>query len=252
MQKYLYDFKNDLRNRRIFVCFNGPVSQDLMAELGDALKRKMKSEHAGRSKVMSVFSVLVEQAQNIIRYSAEKVPGNNPEENAKEVSQGIIMVGREGNDRYFVLCGNMVESGQVEPLREKLTILQDMSQDELRKYYKEQRRKKPDARSKGAGLGFIEVARKAGKQLYDRRTGMDDLKIKAEKYVPGLCFDSKNNIFDIKGDSYPENTTELYAPVFVWLKIYLGNLKKNREIIFNIELRYFNSSPSTLSSPFNL
>ncbi|HHC24848.1 MAG TPA: hypothetical protein ENK58_05450 [Desulfobacterales bacterium] len=40
-----------------------------------------------------------------------------------------------------------------------------MSQDELRKYYKEQRRKKPDARSKGAGLGFIEVARKAGRPI---------------------------------------------------------------------------------------
>ncbi len=62
MQKYLYDFKNDLRNRKIFVCFNGPVSQDMMAELGDVLKRKMKSEHVGRSKVLSVFSMLVEQA----------------------------------------------------------------------------------------------------------------------------------------------------------------------------------------------
>ncbi len=82
---------------------------------------------------------------------------------------------------------------------------------------------------------------------------MDDLNIRAEKYVPGLCFDSKNNIFDIKGDSYPENTTELYAPVFVWLKIYLGNLKKNREIIFNIELRYFNSSSSqTLADFFDI
>ena len=80
--------------------------------------------------------------------------------------------------------------------------------------------------------------------------GMDDFKIEAGKYVPGICFDSKNNIFDIKGDSYPENTTELYTPVFVWLEAYLGSLEKNMEIMFNMELRYFNSSSSQVLTNF--
>lgn len=79
---------------------------------------------------------------------------------------------------------------------------------------------------------------------------MDDLKIEAEKYVPGLSFDSKNNIFDIKGDSYPENTAERYAPAFAWLESYLGELEKDKDIVFNMELRYFNSSSSQILTDF--
>jgi len=173
MPKDLYAFKDDLRNRKVFVCFNGPLSQDMMVELGNVLKRKMKSEQAGRSKVVSVFSMLVEQAQNIIRYSAEKVPGSPTGKDAGELSMGTVMIGREDDGRYFVLCGNMIESGQVGPLREKLTRLRNMNRDELKKYYKEQRRKKPDAGSKGAGLGFIDMAKRADRPIaFDfRKTG---------------------------------------------------------------------------------
>ena len=165
MLKYLHTFKNELGNRKIFVSFNGPVSQDLMAELGDVLKQRMESEQAGTSKVLNVFSMLVEQAQNIIRHSAEKMQGNNLSGDVKELSLGIIIIGHEGDGHYFVLCGNMIENEYVEPLREKLTRLQHMTKDELRKHYKKQRRRKPDERSKGAGLGFIEMARKAVRPL---------------------------------------------------------------------------------------
>lgn len=74
---------------------------------------------------------------------------------------------------------------------------------------------------------------------------MDNLKIEPGKYIPGVCFDSETNIFDIKGDSYPENTLEFYAPVFSWIENYLSQLN-DEEVTINLEPGYFNSSSSQI------
>ena len=162
MLENLYNFKTELNQRGIFFCFSGPISQDLLVEIGDTLKNKMKLEETNTSTVTKVFAMFVEQVQNIIHYSAEKIPLDEPE---AELSSGIVVVGYE-NPHYYVLCGNLVDDQTVERLRNKLTALQNMNKDELKRYYKEQRKKKaPDEDSKGAGLGFIELARKAVKPI---------------------------------------------------------------------------------------
>jgi hypothetical protein len=149
----LYEFKKDLGKRGIFFCLSGPISQNLVAEIGTTLEQKMTLEDTSKSTVLRVFSTVVENAQNIMRYSDEK---------EEKLSLGIIAVGYEDN-HYFVLCGNMIEKNKVERLRSKLTALQNMDKNELKEYYRKQRRKGPAPidKSRGAGLGFIDMAKKA-------------------------------------------------------------------------------------------
>jgi Family of unknown function (DUF6272) len=80
------------------------------------------------------------------------------------VGVGMLTVGID-DGHYFVMSGNKLPSAKVEKLRSKLENLQSMNQDELKQYYKEQRRMEPDSDSKGAGLGFIEMARKVSKNI---------------------------------------------------------------------------------------
>jgi hypothetical protein len=166
MLQNLYDFKNELNGRGIFFCFSGPVSQDLLVEIGATLKLKMELEEAHNSIALRVFSMVVEQAQNIIHYSAEKCPKEilAGSEKQEELSIGIIAVGYEG-EHYFVLCGNRIYNEQVERLNERLSRLEKMDKEELKKFYKEQRKKGPDDKSKGAGLGFIDMAKKASQPI---------------------------------------------------------------------------------------
>jgi len=159
----LYDFKKNLNEKGIFFCFSGPISQELLVEMGDTLKQKIKLDEASNSTVLRVFSMVIEKAQNIIHYSAEKIPGTDSAEE-DELKIGIITVGYEYN-HYFVSCGNLLENRKVEKLREKLIRLQKMDKEEINKYYKEQRKKRADEDSKGAGLGLIEMARKADKPI---------------------------------------------------------------------------------------
>ena len=165
----LYKLKKDLAARNIFLSFSGPLSQDLMVEMCDALKQKMSMEDAEKSTVLRVFSMFVENAQNIIHYSAEKSPprmnSNDDTGSGKPpLSQGIITVGYEAG-HYFIFCGNLMENTRVDRLREKLNRLKKMNKDELKAYYKQKRKQKPGEDSKGGGLGFIEIARKSSEPI---------------------------------------------------------------------------------------
>ncbi len=106
--------------------------------------------------------------QNIIRYSAEKSeislpPASDPRA-LKEIRYGILTIGKEGDD-YVVCAGNLVEPGDINRLNARLSRIRDMSKDELKVLYKEQLRAEPEIGSKGAGLGFMEIARRASKPL---------------------------------------------------------------------------------------
>jgi len=141
-------------------CFSGTISQNLLIEIGDSLKNKLKQREENNSTIIKVFSIFVEQAQNILHYSAEKeqqITENN-------CGNGVVLVGREALS-YYVLCGNFVENQIVPRLQQQLSALQEMSKEELKVYYKEQRKKDAPETSKGAGLGFIELARKASQPL---------------------------------------------------------------------------------------
>lgn len=155
--KNLYYFKTELDTQGILFSFSGPISQTLLLEIGDALRGKMELNKTHPSTVLKVFSMLVEQTQNIIHYSAEK---RTPTQSQETVSDGLIVVGYE-EGRYYVLCGNKVYNAKVNRITQQLTQLQHMNKDDLKQYYKEQRRKGTLADSKGAGLGFIELARRS-------------------------------------------------------------------------------------------
>ena len=103
----LYDFKKELNRQGIFFCFCGSFSQDLLVEIGNTLKQKMRLEEANYTTTLNVFSIFVEQVQNIIHHSVEKTCPSKSEEVTRN---GIIIVGYEEKN-YYILCGNFINSG---------------------------------------------------------------------------------------------------------------------------------------------
>jgi hypothetical protein len=72
---------------------------------------------------------------------------------------------------------------------------------------------------------------------------MTNLEISKTKTTPEILFNCSTNELSIVGESFPENTSEFYAPVFEWLERYLNSIT-NQVVVVNIELVYFNSSSS--------
>jgi hypothetical protein len=79
---------------------------------------------------------------------------------------------------------------------------------------------------------------------------MENLNIEASKYTPKIFFDAQNHILEIRGMSYPENTSVFYDSVFSWVEQYLKETEKHQKVIVNMELSYFNSSSSKVIMDF--
>jgi hypothetical protein len=164
----LMDMRSMLHAQGVIFAYSGYVTEPVLSGVGEALKQKLTIDDADTKTLRSVFAVFVEQMQNIIRYSAEKAHASLPPaadaSALKEIRYGILTIGREGND-YVVCAGNLIQRSDVERLKARLSKIRDTSKEELKALYKEQLRSEPEQGSKGAGLGFMEIARRASKPI---------------------------------------------------------------------------------------
>jgi hypothetical protein len=61
-------------------------------------------------------------------------------------------------------------------------------------------------------------------------------------FTPEVKFDAVSGVCEIAGESYLEETYAFYDPLYKWLKEYIDSGKK--PLMFNIKLRYMNTSSS--------
>lgn len=149
----LYELRETYNRENILLCFNGPFSQGLIEEIGLALRRHLQSESVTSSASIDVFAVYIELAQNIREYSLTQ------NYNDAQASATII-VGRNQEGRYEVSAGNVVEPDDAGKLFERIQELASLDKAQLKAAYKMQLRK-PRNENEGAGLGLIDLARKA-------------------------------------------------------------------------------------------
>lgn len=71
---------------------------------------------------------------------------------------------------------------------------------------------------------------------------MEPLIIKATESTPSVTLDKANGIFEISGNSLPENVIAFYEPVFNWINNYITNPNPSTNFVF--KLTYFNTASS--------
>lgn len=152
----MYEFRNYLRETGIIFCYSGYMTEDVLVGLGKAIKQKLTMDDEDKKTAKAVFSIFVEQVQNVIRYSAEK----ETKDDSTELRYGVLTVGRE-DDKVFVTCGNVIKNADRDRLKENLTAIQKMDKTELKQLWKDTLRGETPEGSKGAGVGFIDIARRA-------------------------------------------------------------------------------------------
>jgi len=155
----LQSLHNDMLNDGISFCFTGYMSEDMLLGIGNTLRKKFEVDALDKRTSMGMFSVFVEMVQNVIRYSAEnQVVENDP--TIIDLRYGILSIG-EKDGRYFVACGNLISKQDVERLEKNLSHLQELDAGELKRLFKDSLKGDVPEGSKGAGVGFIEIARRA-------------------------------------------------------------------------------------------
>lgn len=77
---------------------------------------------------------------------------------------------------------------------------------------------------------------------------MEKLRIENED-SPRVIFDPEYNIFEISGQSLPENAIKTYQPILDWVDKNLPNEQMNK-IDFTFKLDYINSSSAKMLTEF--
>ena len=151
----LYLLRETYDEKRISLCFNGPFSQGLIEEIGNALRGYLKSEAAPGNASLDVFAVYVEIAQNIRHYCSARSYDEAD-------TSATVIIGRNQNGQHVILAGNIVEIADGQALAERINALAQMDKTQLKAAYKQQLRKPRDENGEeGAGLGLTDIARKA-------------------------------------------------------------------------------------------
>ncbi|SDF57972.1 SiaB family protein kinase [Sporomusa acidovorans] len=161
MELNLLDLQRTLQNYGVLINFSGRFTQAIIEQLGDAVKKYLETEAISQNDTYNVFSVFIEQTQNIKNYGAEKSGSPTGD---RIVNSGIVAIGKT-EDAYFVSSGNFIENQDIGPLTARLDQISSLDKAGLKKLYKEQMRKAIAPGSSGAGLGLIDIARRASRPL---------------------------------------------------------------------------------------
>lgn len=158
----LYSILREMNKNGVIISFNGSFTQEIIEEIAEGMKNYIE-EDSSESRSYEILSIYIEQSQNIKNYFYKKVNLDNEKEFFKLAFESIIVIGKEKDD-YYICSGNIVNNLDMNKLKENLDYINSLDKTQLKGYYKE-KLKYNRTNNLGAGLGLINMARKANGPL---------------------------------------------------------------------------------------
>lgn len=146
----------------VFMTYVGVMSQTLLSGMIEALEQEQNLEGVPKKISHNVFTVLIEMTQNIIKYSK-----NEDEDGNKFKSNGLILVGKNDDDDFYVHSQNIVSLADKNKITKRIEEIKKLNENEIKQKYKELRRSAANSHEIGAGIGFYEIAKRAKNITYE-------------------------------------------------------------------------------------
>lgn len=150
--------------------YRGVMYPSAVVEMGEVLRSNLISADVANKLIKIIFAMFVESAQNILKYSAQRVSSDDGESHGF----GAISIFRKPGI-FMIQTGNMVSRESANQLNATLLKISSMSAEELQAYHREKKFLGPALEpNESAGLGLIEMARKASQPLQWMVTPVSD------------------------------------------------------------------------------
>jgi len=146
----------------VFLTYGGFITQSLIVGMTEALERESKEAELSMKQANSIFTIFIELAQNMMNYSRTLKEGSDGFD-----PKGMIVVGKNDQDHYYVLSRNIVNLSDREKMEPKLKAILDTDAEGVKKLYKEARRSGRNTHAKGGGIGFYEIAKRCQSIEYE-------------------------------------------------------------------------------------
>ena len=155
---FIYDLHRTMMSQKLILVYQGDFTQETTKSILAMAERNIDSSGEDASIKRKVFNVMVESLQNIVKHSDELIDGETHSHAA------IFLIGRESN-RYTIMAGNPIRKSNVPALEQKLNHINSLDKDGLKELYKEIIKNTTISEKGGAGLGFVDMARKSGGKI---------------------------------------------------------------------------------------
>ena len=157
--EFVYDFYRSMKAHEITLVYEGEITHQITKAFTSLTESNMAKESEANAVQKKVFHVMVECLQNISKHA-----DSFGSDDFLFAGRGIFMVSK-GKDDYHVTTGNVIENDKIIELTEMLDHINSLDREGLKQLYKSQMKEGRLSEKGGAGLGFIDIARKTGNKL---------------------------------------------------------------------------------------
>jgi hypothetical protein len=151
---HLYEFNNLMAHNNILLIYEGDFSQDVAKSVLQMTERKLVNENIEELTKRKIYNVMIETLQNICKHNVTYAD-----------SHPIFMISFTG-EYYNIISGNPLTSNKVEEIKNKLDHINSLDEEGLKQLFKETRLKSTISDVGGAGLGFIDMAKRSGNKIH--------------------------------------------------------------------------------------
>lgn len=157
---YIYDLHRTMMAQKLILVYEGDFTQETTKSILSMAERNLDSSGEDSGTKRKVFNVMVEALQNIVKHSSEQGL-----QVGSLISKSAIFMISKDDSRYCVMTGNPIAKANVARLTANLNDLNSKDKDGLKEMYKEIIKNTQISDKGGAGLGFVDMARKSGEKL---------------------------------------------------------------------------------------
>lgn len=151
--KEIHSIMNDENAVLIYL---GEFNQEIVKSMLNYTEGKLESSGIDDLVRKKIFNVMVEMLQNITKHQYT--------DEVNYITQSCFVL-IEHENYYNLVTGNPIQIDAIASVTKKITQVNSMNAEELKLLYKEARLNSRISEVGGAGLGFIDVARKTENML---------------------------------------------------------------------------------------
>ena len=151
----IHEFHLLMEQNNLIMAYEGDFSQEITKSVLAMVERNLNNEQVDASVKKKVYNVMVETLQNICKHQHVE------DEKSKNA---IFLVGETEGD-FIIISSNPIEVEHIPSVQSKIDLINSKDKDGLKQLFKELRLASALSKVGGAGLGFIDMARKSENKL---------------------------------------------------------------------------------------
>ena len=156
-----------MRNEHTIMSYCGSLNGELIAAILQMADSKLKEQQTNLRKKKNIINILIECLQNIYYHSS-------PDHATGLPTRECTVMLMHGSGEFRICLGNFMLNKHVEPFRNKLDSINNLSKTDLHSLYLETLDSGKISVKGGAGIGMLRILREAGQPMEYDFTPIDE------------------------------------------------------------------------------